>query len=215
MASNYNFPIEEAEFLVINFETITPRGRSPEPIELGILNIKNNEINEKIATSTFILPPDGLKLTSFDIKQTGIKDIDLKNKESADIVIRKLNEFCIKHNFIFIAHNAKYKNNILSHYSEGNKVVMETPMIDTIPLAKYKMPNLENYKLDTIAENLKIEIPIDRHRALSDCYLTAKIFLDLLKIDTSSKMIKSTKELLDISGIVRKKESLDQIRLDL
>lgn len=28
--------IKDTEFLVIDFETITPKGRSPEPIEVGI-----------------------------------------------------------------------------------------------------------------------------------------------------------------------------------
>ena len=30
------------EFVVIDFETITPKGRSPEPIELGMLRIVEN-----------------------------------------------------------------------------------------------------------------------------------------------------------------------------
>lgn len=32
--------IDDTEFLVIDFETITPKGRPPEPIEVGILRIK-------------------------------------------------------------------------------------------------------------------------------------------------------------------------------
>ena len=37
--------INDTEFLVIDFETITPKGRSPEPIEVGILRIKQNKID--------------------------------------------------------------------------------------------------------------------------------------------------------------------------
>ena len=36
--------IDDTEFLVIDFETITPKGRPPEPIEVGILRIKQNKI---------------------------------------------------------------------------------------------------------------------------------------------------------------------------
>ena len=35
--------IKETEFLVIDFETLTPAGRSPEPIELGIQKINGYE----------------------------------------------------------------------------------------------------------------------------------------------------------------------------
>ena len=38
--------IKDTEFLVIDFETITPKGRSPEPIEVGILKIKENNIDK-------------------------------------------------------------------------------------------------------------------------------------------------------------------------
>ena len=39
--------IKDTEFLVIDFETITPKGRSPEPIEVGLLRIKQNQIDDK------------------------------------------------------------------------------------------------------------------------------------------------------------------------
>ena len=35
--------IDDTEFLVIDFETITPKGRPPEPIEVEILRIKQKK----------------------------------------------------------------------------------------------------------------------------------------------------------------------------
>ena len=43
--------IKDTEFLVIDFETITPKGRSPEPIEVGVLRISNNQIDEKASVN--------------------------------------------------------------------------------------------------------------------------------------------------------------------
>ena len=37
--------IKDTEFLVIDFETITPKGRILEPIEVGTLKIKENNID--------------------------------------------------------------------------------------------------------------------------------------------------------------------------
>lgn len=63
--------IKDTEFLVIDFETITPRGMSPEPIEVGVLRISNNQIDEKASVNYLIKPPEGLHLTYFDTIQTG------------------------------------------------------------------------------------------------------------------------------------------------
>ena len=53
--------IKDTEFLVIDFETITPKGRSPEPIEVGILRIKQNKIDDSASINWLIKPPEGIK----------------------------------------------------------------------------------------------------------------------------------------------------------
>lgn len=53
--------IKDTEFLVIDFETITPKGRSPEPIEVGILKIKENNIDKKLSCDWLIRLPKDLK----------------------------------------------------------------------------------------------------------------------------------------------------------
>ena len=50
--------IKDTEFLIIDFETITPKGRSPEPIEVGLLRIKQNQIDDKASVDFLIKPPD-------------------------------------------------------------------------------------------------------------------------------------------------------------
>lgn len=191
----------DTEFLVIDFETITPKGRSPEPIELGMLRIVENEIDKKAAIDFLIKPPQGLSLTYFDTKQTGIKESDLIGKPSAMEVIKKIDRECEKKDYIFIAQNAKYEANILSHYIQQCPAIAKTPIIDTILLAKYVLPGLPNYKLDTLAHELKIPIPKDRHRALPDCVLTAKVFLRLVEIQNKRGRIETIDELLEIAEI--------------
>ena len=41
--------IKDTEFLVINFENITPKGRLPALIEVGILKIKGNNIDKGLS----------------------------------------------------------------------------------------------------------------------------------------------------------------------
>lgn len=193
--------VRNTEFLVIDFETITPKGRPPEPIELGMLRIVENEIDRKAAVDFLIKPTQGLHLTKFDTEQTGIKESDLIGKPSAIEVIKRIDRTCEKKDYVFIAQNAKYEANILSHYIEQCPAIAKTPIIDTILLAKHVFPKLQNYKLDTLANELQIQIPRDRHRALPDCVLTAKVFLRLLEMQNQRGKLKNLDELLEVAEI--------------
>jgi hypothetical protein len=41
--------IKDTEFWVIDFETITPKGKTVEPIEVGTLKIKENNIDKEVS----------------------------------------------------------------------------------------------------------------------------------------------------------------------
>lgn len=205
--------IKDTEFLVIDFETITPKGMSPEPIEVGVLRIKQNQIDKEAFVDWLIKPPDGLHLTGFDINQTGIREEDLLDKPSALKVIKKIDKSCLKKDYIFIAQNAKYESNILSHYTDECRGIEKTPIIDTILLAKYFFPNLQNYKLDTLANSLGIQIPKNRHRALADCFLTAQVFLEMLKLKKGKNELIYLDDLLRIAEITTKYNQPKQMKL--
>ena len=196
--------IKETEFLVIDFETLTPAGRSPEPIELGIQKINGYELDLNASVSWLIRPPEGFHITRLDIALKGIRECDLAGKPNIDKILEKVNRSCMKADYIFIAQNAKYEANILSHYTEKYQGIAKTPVIDTVLLAKYILPDLPNYKLDTLAHALNLAIPKDRHRALADCILTAQVFTGLLEMQKQKKEITYLDELLRIAGIKTK-----------
>lgn len=58
--------------------------------------------------------------------------------------------------------------------------------------------------MDTLAHALDLTMPEDRHRALTDCILTAHVFLRLLKIQNEKKEIIYLDELLRITEIKTK-----------
>lgn len=205
--------IKDTEFLVIDFETITPKGRTPEPIEVGVLRIKQNQIDKDASVEWLINPPDGLHLTEFDINQTGIREEDLEGKPNALTVMKRIDKSCTKKDYVFIAQNAKYEANILSHYTDECKGIARTPIIDTILLAKYILPNLPNYKLDTLANTLGIQIPENRHRALADCFLTAQVFLKMLKLQKEKIKLIDLDDLLRIAEIRTKYNQPQQMEL--
>lgn len=206
--------IKDTEFLVIDFETITPKGRPPEPIEVGILRIKQNEIDDKASIDWLIKTPEGLHLTRFDTLQTGITEQDLTSGIDAKMAMKIIDKSCSKKDYVFIAQNAKYEANILSHYTDECRGIARTPIIDTILLAKYVLPRLKNYKLDTLANALGLQIPRDRHRALADCFLTAEVFLKLLKLQKEKREMIYLNDLFHIAKIKTKYSQPQQMTLD-
>jgi len=173
--------VKDAQFLVIDFETTTPKGYPPEPIELGLVKVFGMEVDKKVQRAWFIKPPAHAPLTQFDIVQTGITQKDLDGARSSAEVFDILEDICGRQDYIFIAQNAKYEQGIIKRFSEGRPKLASRRFIDTIPLAKHAIPHLTNYKLDNLASILKIAIPADRHRALADCVITGLIFSDLIK----------------------------------
>lgn len=55
--------------------------------------------------------------------------------------------------------------------------------------------------MDILANELQIQIPRDRHRALPDCVLTAKFFFRLLKMQNQRGKLKNLDELLEVAEI--------------
>lgn len=193
--------VDKTEFLVIDFETLTPKGYPPEPIELGVQMVNGLEIDYSVSIDWLIQPPAGFHVTALDISLKNIYDSDLQGKPTIEEVLKKLDSLCSKGDFIFIAHNANYEASILSRYVTKFPNIENVRIIDTIKLAKYVLPNLANYKLDTLASKLDLAIPINRHRSLPDCILTAQVFIELLTYEASRHKIEYLDDLLNVAGI--------------
>lgn len=205
--------IKDTEFLVIDFETLTPKGHSPEPIELGVQKIKNLSINMNSSISWLIKPPNWVDTSKLNILKNGIKPSDLLGQKSIDEILIQVNNFCTGNDYVFIAQNARYEANILSYYTEKYRAIAKTPIIDTILLGKHALPDLPNYKLDTLAYALNLKIPKNRHRALPDSVLTAQVFLRLLEIQKDKNEIIYLDELLKIAEIKTRYNQPEQINL--
>lgn len=164
------------KFVVIDLETT---GHSPEKndkiIETGIVVIENNEITETHAT--FFNPEQSIP--PFIQSLTGITDQDV---EQAPTFHEKADE--ILHIFkdsYFIAHNVPFDLGFLNAELEScGREKLTNPVIDTVELSRILYPTAPGYKLSQLADFLHITHDAP-HRALSDAYVTAKIFLKLKK----------------------------------
>lgn len=184
--------ISDQLFMVIDFETVTPKGYPPEPIQLGLVQVENLALPKGKNKSWFIKPPDFAPLTDFDTKQTGITQKNIEKAKSASEIFEILEGICSRNDYIFIAQNANYELNICKRFYKNCPNLSKVKFIDTIKLAKLVFPSEKSYKLDHLAELLSIKIPFGRHSALVDCKITGEIFVKLIE----KSQIKTTEELL-------------------
>lgn len=169
-------------FVVFDLETTglnsSPAGGNMDSIiEIGAYKIKDGNICESF--STFLNPKR--KLSSEIVNLTGITEEMLKNAPTYEEAMPDFFKFCQGN--ILVGHNAaNFDFKFVDYYCSKLGYVLDRKIIDTIPLAQ-ELLFLSNYKLNTIADHFKITF--NHHRAVDDAYVTAKIFLELIKIKKS------------------------------
>ena len=65
------------------------------------------------------------------------------------------------------------------HLTQLGQQPLENPIIDTLDLAKQKMPHLGTYRLGSLANEFKIDYS-NAHRAMEDVKINAEVFIRLL-----------------------------------
>ena len=174
--------LKDKTFVVFDLETTglnsTPTsGNMDAIIEIGAYKIVDGVISESF--TTFVNPQR--KLSEEIIKLTGITEDMVKDAPTYEEVMPDFYKFCPGN--IIVGHNmANFDFRFVDYYCSRLGYILDRKIIDTIPLAQ-ELLFLSNYKLNTIADHFKITF--NHHRAIDDAYVTAKIFLELIKIKKS------------------------------
>lgn len=210
--------IASASFVVVDFETVTPAGRPPEPIELAAMRILPElRLDRQFHANWLIKPPDDAPFTAFDTRQTGIREEDVCDKPAAAPILQEFEALVCNaqtdHPVILVAHNASYEANIIGRFAEICPSLAALRFVDTIALAKQCLPALHNYRLDTLARYFSFPLPPDRHRALPDVQLTVQIFLRLIHLYLEKKPAATVGDLKHLAGIASKNQQAFQMSL--
>lgn len=164
------------KFVVIDLETT---GHSPENndkiIEIGMVTIEEDKITKKNNT---LLNPNK-KIPPFITTLTNITNDDVKDApvfaEKADKIIELFQDSYL------IAHNVPFDMGFLNaELKDNGRPILRNSVIDTVELSRILYPKAPSYKLSQLAEYLAIEHD-EPHRALSDAYVTAQLFIMLKK----------------------------------
>ena len=194
----------ETTFHVIDFETTTPRGYRPEPIEVGVISLRihGGQLIETARFTELMKPPPHAPVTSFDVGQTGISPGMVKDKPAAAEVLANLDALLVPAEpSLLVAHNAHIEAGVLYDYREHCTRLAHTHLIDTIRLAKVIYPALPSHGLDALMTTLGIPRPPDRHRAMADVEVTADLFGRLLGAGIEENRWRSLKQIRKEAGL--------------
>ncbi len=144
-------------------------------IEIGAVRVEKGQITDRF--STFVNPQVPIP---YHIEQlTGINDNMVLSAPVISEVLPKFLEFC--GDAVIVAHNASFDTSFIRENANRLGLTYEPTILDTVTLARLLLPNLNRYKLDTVAKELKISLE-NHHRAVDDAGATAEIFVRFLEM---------------------------------
>lgn len=170
MGQNFN-----DTFVVFDLETTGFSAEVDRIIEIGAVKIKNGEIVDNF--SKFVNPkiPIPFRIE----KLTGINDSMVMEAEPIEKILPEFLEFC--GDAVMVAHNAGFDTSFIINNAERLGIKYDPTIMDTVLLAQFVIPNLHNYKLDTLCKHLAVSLE-KHHRAVDDAQATAYIYLKMVKM---------------------------------
>ncbi len=162
-------------YVVFDIETT---GFSPEKnkiIEIGAVKVEEGRITDRF--STFVNPDVPIP---FEIEQlTGINDNMVLSAPKIDQVLPVFLDFC--RGCALVAHNASFDVSFISCQASLQGLEFSPTVLDTVSIARQLLPQLNRFKLDTVAKALNISLE-NHHRAVDDAGATAEIFVKFVEL---------------------------------
>jgi DNA polymerase-3 subunit epsilon len=168
-------PLHDIEFVILDTETTGLRPGHHRVIELAGIRMRAGEV---VGSFQSLLNP-GIRLPAFIVQFTGITQEMIATAPKAHEVFPDFLHFI--DGAILVGHNVGFDIGFLSY--EAQLLGYDFPIdgLDTISLARRFLPGLRRFKLDKVADHLKISAT-NRHRALGDARVTAAVFVKLLEL---------------------------------
>jgi len=168
------------KFTVIDLETTGPINEQNYVIDIGIVLVEDGRITRSF--QSLVRPP--VPIPPSITRLTGLKDEDLTGAPVFSEISDEVESFF--KDAVFTAHNAPFDYGFLSmeYIRLGRRFTH--PVLCTKDLTHRALPELPKLGLDALMEHFKITAD-ERHRALPDAEITAKVLLELLKIEDIEK----------------------------
>ncbi len=159
----------DGEYVAFDIETTGLQVTREAITEIGAVVIKNGEVTDRF--QTFVDP--GRHLTPEVISLTGITDAMLQGAPRPREALRAFLDFVGDRPLV--AHNAEFDISFIRAGCAREGYEFDPVYVDTLILAQNLLPELGKYKLDIVAEHLKL--PAFQHHRASDDAATCGLFL--------------------------------------
>ena len=161
-------------YVVFDLETTGFSSEHDRIIEIGAVKYQNRRRVDSF--SCFVNPkiPIPFRIE----KLTGINDSMLIDAQTIEEVLPKFIEFC--EGAVLVAHNADFDSGFIK--TKAKQVMgidKEYTVVDTVALARVLLPQLNRYKLDTVAKAVGVSLE-NHHRAVDDADCCAGIFIKFM-----------------------------------
>ncbi len=156
-------------YVVFDLETTGFSPVNNRIIEIGAVKVEQGKITETF--STFVNPQVPIPFRIEEL--TGINDRMVMDAPVIEEILPKFLEFI--GDAVLVAHNAAFDVSFIEENCRRLGQEREFVYLDTVALARVLLPQLNRFKLDTVAKALKISLH-HHHRAVDDAGCTAEIF---------------------------------------
>ena len=156
------------EFVVVDVETTGTDPKMADLVEVAAVRVKGGKITDR--WSTLVNP--GRPIVGNQMH--GITDKDVKGAPSPAEAARKALEFV--GDAPFVGHSVGFDIAFIEEALGDGTRVAQGAYLDTLVIAREGYPDLENYKLGTLAKFFGVELS-ENHRALPDAEATANLLI--------------------------------------
>ena len=173
-----SFPIKRrpssSQFVAVDIET-TGLSNDDSIIEIAAVRFVEGQVQEvycSLVRSKKIVPATVTKIT-------GITNAMIAEAPHPEVVIRDFVAFIGNHRLVF--HNASFDMRFIGKYLEYFNHPLPRRIIDTLPMARRKLPELSSHRLVNLVEHLGLP-SAQAHRAQDDSVTTGHLYLALREI---------------------------------
>ena len=166
--------LEDAAFVVLDFETTGLNPNMDEIIEIGAVRLEHGR---EVGEFSQLIDP-GRAIPEKVVELTGINAAMLAGQPTLAEVFPKFAEFL--EGAVLVAHNASFDMAFLRRAFQRFGKELDAPILDTLALARNAYKELRNHKLGTVCKHLDVSLK-NAHRAVHDARATGLVLLKTLE----------------------------------
>ncbi len=148
-------------FVVFDLETTGLSPNVHKIIEIGAVKVEGGKITGRF--SKFVNPRVPIPFAIEEL--TKIRDDMVINEPDIAVILPEFMEFC--KGCVMVAHNAEFDMGFIRKNCADLGLDCVFTVADTVAMARYLLPGLNRFKLDTVAKELHISLQ-NHHRAVDD-----------------------------------------------